>query len=97
MPELGGNISGYRIGGDKFAITAVGISEEDSEKMIRLWKDRLAELNNSDERFKCTICCGMAHGSGDYDTERLLEQADVGMYREKRRLKEELIKRAAIT
>ncbi|MBO6231893.1 MAG: diguanylate cyclase [Ruminiclostridium sp.] len=95
-PELGDNILGFRIGGDKFVIVAKDIPEEDARKLVQVWKDRLALLNSTDGRFRCTISCGMAYGTGDYDTDRLLEQADVGMYREKRRLKEELIRKAAV-
>lgn len=96
-PELGDDVLGFRTGGDKFVIVARNISEDDAKKFIQVWKDRLALLNTTDGRFRCTISCGMAFGSGEYSTDRLLEQADVGMYREKRRLKEELIKKAAIT
>lgn len=96
-PELNDDILGFRISGDKFAVIARNISEEDAKKFIQVWKDRLVLLNSTDGRFRCTISCGMAYGSGDYDTDRLLEQADVGMYREKRRLKEALIKKAAVT
>lgn len=96
-PDLNDDIKGFRIGGDKFAVVAANISEERANEFIGVWKKRLEELNGNDVRFKCTISCGMAYGKGSYDTDKLLEQADVGMYREKRRLKEELIKKAAVT
>lgn len=95
-PELSENIMGFRIGGDKFAVAAKNISREESDKLITVWKERLAALNEKDKRLSCVISCGKAFGEGDYETERLLEQADVGMYREKRRLKEELIKKASV-
>lgn len=96
-PELGDDVLGFRTSGDKFTIIARNKTEGEARKFIQVWKDRLALLNSTDGRFRCTISCGMAFADGDYITDRLLEQADVGMYREKRRLKEELIKKAAIT
>ncbi len=96
-PDLSDSVFGYRIGGDKFAVAALNITKEAADKLIGTWKERLAEFNSSGGPLKCTLSCGMAFGEKDYDTDKLLEQADVGMYREKRRLKEELIRRASAT
>ena len=97
FPQLTSDILGFRIGGDKFAVVARNISEDYAHELLDTWRKKLGELNETDGLLKCTISCGLAYASGDYDTDKLLEQADVGMYREKRRLKEELIKRAAVT
>lgn len=94
-PTLSDSVLGFRLGGDKFAVIGMDISEEKSKELYETWKRNLEELNNGDDRLKCMICCGSAYGKGDYDPDKLMEQADVGLYREKRRLKEELIRRAA--
>ena len=94
-PFLTDNIQGYRTGGDKFAVIACGLDQDSAAELILKWKEQLEALNTEDDRYICNISCGMAFGSGEYDTDKLLEQADVSMYREKRRLKEELIKRAS--
>ncbi len=95
-PKLDDNIKAYRIGGDKFAIIAADIDEDEAADIMRYWKETLNAANDRDDKLKCTLSCGMAYAKGFYETEKLLEQADVGMYREKRRLKEELIKKSAI-
>lgn len=94
-PTLGEKIMGFRLGGDRFAVICTDITEEKSKELYEIWKKKLGELNDADKTAKCMICCGSAYGKGDYDPDKLIEQADVGLYREKRRLKEELIRRAA--
>lgn len=94
-PTLNDSIIGFRLSGDKFAVIGKDISEDKSRELYETWKRNLEELNKADGRIKCMICCGTAFGKGDYDPEKLMEQADVSLYREKRRLKEELIRQAS--
>ncbi len=86
------NIMGFRMGGDEFAMVALNLTQSAVEDLHKSWQNTLYELNKNDNRIKCVIACGIAYGEGDCNIEKLMEQADLQMYKDKKRLKEERIK-----
>ena len=90
------NVIGFRLGGDEFAVAAINDSKEEADDIYKRWKNSIIELNKKNDGIKCVVSCGMAYGEGDYDLGMVIEQADVRMYREKRRLKEKMIKQSMI-
>ena len=85
----GGNVLGFRMGGDEYMMIAKDLSREEADALLKNWRAELDRLNEADETFRCVMPCGMVYGSGDYDYDALFAQADDLMYDEKRRLKAE--------
>ena len=83
----GDNIYGYRMGGDEFLATAFNISHEEAEIILIKWQSALAEINAASKDVFVSISCGMVYGSGNYDYDKLYEEADKLMYTEKQMLK----------
>ena len=81
-------VVGFRMGGDEFAMIAVGVTESEAEELRERWKDSLDSINQS-EHSDIVVACGMAFGEGNYDLETLIDKADSQMYSNKKRLKAE--------
>ena len=86
------NVLGFRLGGDEFMLTALNVTAEEAENIHVRWKTALDELNRKNDNINCSVACGMAFGKGDYDLGELIEQADIRMYCEKRRSKDERLR-----
>ena len=76
------NIMGFRMGGDEFAMVALNLTQSAVEDLHKSWQNTLYELNKNDNRIKCVIACGIAYGEGDCNIEKLMEQADLQMYKD---------------
>ncbi len=65
----------------------MNISREEAQKLKERWQTDLDRLNETDKSMFCSMACGLSYGSGDYDYEKLYEQADKLMYENKKSLK----------
>ncbi len=86
---LSDTVTGYRIGGDEFVVIGVGATASDAKKMMDTWSQALDDINK-EEKEPITVACGIACGVGEYDLDRLLEEADRNMYQNKDKMKESL-------
>ncbi len=85
---LSENVLGFRMGGDEFVVTALNITEEETENILKEWKASLDKLNDMNDHMFCSMACGMAFGNGSSDHDELYEKADKLMYENKKKLKE---------
>ena len=81
------NVYGFRMGGDEYVMVAVNVSPEEVRQIQSGWKAALDRLNEEDKELFCSMACGVAYGSGDYDYDELYEHADKLMYENKKALK----------
>ena len=84
--ENGENRGCYRIGGDEFLLIWEGCT---GEELKRCRAAILEELNrrNQNARFPCSVAIGAAWSSPAGSLERLIAEADVRMYEEKKKMK----------
>jgi len=80
-----------RLGGDEFAVLAAECGPDDIAGVRQRLRACVAEFNErAGELFELSLSVGSAayDGHAEIDVERLLEDADAAMYREKRAMKE---------
>ena len=82
----GDEVMGFRMGGDEFMLVALNCDEEQGRMIHVHWCEALAKINETAEK-RCVIACGYACGTGDYDLDELLAEADSRMYENKQQLK----------
>jgi len=82
------NVKAYRIGGDEFVTLAMGSDENGMEMILQKWREKLAELNTSDDGIHCSIAVGTAIGAEGDKIGDILRLADERMYADKKRIKE---------
>lgn len=76
----------YRIGGDEFLMIIDNPGQNEAEDIVKSVKDKL-ELNNEQRMIKITGAVGLAFGAGS-DILKVVEQADLDMYNNKKLSKE---------
>jgi len=81
-------VKAYRIGGDEFVALAMGSDENGMEMLLQKWREKLAELNTSDDGIHCSIAVGTAIGAEGDKIGDILKLADERMYADKKRIKE---------
>ena len=81
-------VKAYRIGGDEFVALAMGSDENGMEMLLQKWREKLAELNTSDDGIHCSIAVGTAIGAEGDKIGDILRLADERMYADKKRIKE---------
>jgi diguanylate cyclase (GGDEF)-like protein len=80
--------TGARIGGDEFAILAIGTTQSEAENLvqrIRAEADRSPVTIDEDHRLTIAFSFGIQYGNSE-DTEVLFEEADQALYRAKNSL-----------
>jgi diguanylate cyclase (GGDEF)-like protein/PAS domain S-box-containing protein len=76
-----------RIGGDEFAILAIGTSESERDQILTRLRDKVARCNDSHSLdFSISLSVGAARCESEHslNLEELMAQADQSMYEEKR-------------
>ena len=81
-------IMGFRVGGDEFLVVAPNCDEERGRLIQKHWQEALHYINENSEQ-KCIVACGFVHGTGNYELDTLLAEADNLMYENKQSLKME--------
>lgn len=80
------DVMGFRTGGDEFLVVASNCDEEKGRLLYKHWQEALRSINAGSEK-QCIVACGFVHGTGDYDLDALLSEADTLMYENKQNLK----------
>ena len=80
-------VFGFRVGGDEFLVVAVNVSEEETQEILRNWREKLAELNEDKETPECIVACGLCRAEAPYEFDKVMEKADGLMYEDKRKIK----------
>lgn len=86
-----GNVYGFRMGGDEYAMIATDITPEAVEDLRTRWKNALDRLNEEDTSLFCSMACGIAFAEGEFDYDELYQKADDLMYENKKELKSQNI------
>ena len=86
-----GNVYGFRMGGDEYAMIATDITPEAVEDLRTRWKNALDRLNEEDTSLFCSMACGIAFAEGEFDYDELYQKADDLMYKNKKELKSQNI------
>jgi len=81
------NVMGFRMGGDEYVMIAANVSVGEAEQIRMKWQAALNRLNEEDKTLFCSMACGLAYGSGEYDYDELYADADKLMYENKKQLK----------
>jgi len=87
MENLAEDARAYRIGGDEFIVIMERAEEADLRNMIRRTNDSINRKNKASKVY-ISVACGFALGEGK-DVEKLIADADSGMYAEKQRQKKQ--------
>lgn len=77
-------VQGFRIGGEEFIMIAYNVSEEQAIELKKKWEENINILNMSDDNIPLVIACGMVYDDGEYCIDKLLKEADMLMYQDKK-------------
>lgn len=80
-------LHGYRMGGDEFLLVAQNVSREEADAILQRWEKELERLNTVNDNIDCVVAVGMAYGEKGYDYDRLMKDADIAMYQDKKKKK----------
>ena len=80
-------VLGFRMGGDEYVVVAVNVTANEAENIRVRWKEALDRLNEEDKTLFCSMACGLATASGEYNYEEIYQKADNLMYENKKALK----------
>jgi diguanylate cyclase (GGDEF)-like protein len=83
----GGNVHGFRTGGDEFVVVITDCTETDIAMFMKNWHNKLKELNTKDDGITCVMAAGAAFGTGNYEMDKVMKTADERMYADKKRIK----------
>lgn len=78
------NVHGYRMGGDEFLMVACDVTKAEVDVLKKRWEEELERLNSIPDNIDCVIAVGVTYGEGDYDLSKLIAEADVLMYEDKK-------------
>ena len=80
-------VYGFRMGGDEYVMVAVNITEDEANEVYIKWEKALEKLNEEGDVY-CVMACGLKYGEGDFEYEKLYQEADEMMYADKKARKE---------
>jgi diguanylate cyclase (GGDEF)-like protein len=80
---------GFRMGGDEFLIVCPNVAKSSFINMVQLMKDSSPALNRSSDAVHCSLAIGYSFAEDAVRLEDVMAQAEMAMYAEKKRIKEE--------